>query len=332
MRKKFLRPLICLAAGLAAYFAVAWITAPKPDATRFGATFSIMYSEEMGLDWRETFTALLDDLRIREFRIPLYWNRIEKEQGAYSWEETDWLVAEAEKRGAKLTLVVGRKTPRWPDCHEPQWVWDLDEKNKQQLTLRLIREEVARYKGSPAVTRWQVENEPLFDFGLCPPPDRGFLKEEVAAVRTADDRPVMVTDSGELSTWMRTAPLADTLGFSLYRRVYNPRLGYLFWPITPRYYSDHMAFVRLLTPVREIFISELQAEPWFNKPFKDTSLEEQYLSMDVARFTSNVAFARRTGADTVYLWGPEWWYWLKTRGEEGFWEAAKPLFRATISL
>jgi len=37
----------------------------------FGATFSKKYAQSLGLDWRAAFTAALDDLGIRRFRIRL---------------------------------------------------------------------------------------------------------------------------------------------------------------------------------------------------------------------------------------------------------------------
>jgi len=44
-----------------------------------GVTFSWKYSEELGLDWREVYTAMLDDLGVRKVRLPAYWDHIEAE-------------------------------------------------------------------------------------------------------------------------------------------------------------------------------------------------------------------------------------------------------------
>ena len=39
--------------------------------------------------------------------------------------------------------------------------------------------------------------------------------------------------------------------------------------------------------------------------------------------------ARRVGFSEAYLWGVEWWYWLKeTKGEPAVWDTARELFRA----
>jgi len=51
-------------------------------------------------------------------------------------------------------------------------------------------------------------------------------------------------------------------------------------------------------------------------------------TMDIDRFRKNVAFARSTGLDEFYLWGGEWWYWMKTKNNRPeFWEEAKLLLR-----
>lgn len=311
--------------GFAAYFALVLRYNPPADrAVRFGVTFSVKYAEKLGLDWREAYLATLDDLGVRTLRIPVYWDRVERERGSYDWSEVDWMLDEAATRGADVLLVVGRKVPRWPECHEPGWADSLPQAEKDRRLMDFLAEEVRHFSGSAAVTRWQVENEPLFLFGECPPPDRELLKKEVDLVRALDDRPVVITDSGELSTWLRTSTIADTLGISMYRLVWNKHLGFLFWPLTPRYYSERIGFIRPL--VDDVIISELQAEPWFGRPFDETPIAEQYETMDIARFRGNVDFSRRTGASEVYLWGVEWWLWLRGQGNPAFTDEARSLF------
>jgi len=33
--------------------------------------------------------------------------------------------------------------------------------------------------------------------------------------------------------------------------------------------------------------------------------------MNLEQFKKNIEFAQKTGFDTIYLWGAEWWHWLK---------------------
>jgi hypothetical protein len=51
--------------------------------------------------------------------------------------------------------------------------------------------------------------------------------------------------------------------------------------------------------------------------------------MNPEHLRENLAFVQRTGFDEAYLWGVEWWYWLKeTQGEPSMWEEGKKAFSA----
>lgn len=291
-----------------------------------GVTFSKIYAEDLGLDWKAAYIATLDDLGARRLRIPAYWTDIEPVQGAYDFSVVDWQLAEAGKRDVKVILAVGRKLPRWPECHVPRWAEKLDEQVVQSRILKVVEATVKRYAGDPAVAVWQVENEPFFDFGVCPKFDEAFLKKEIALVRSLDKtRPVMITESGELSTWVPGARLADIVGISTYRVVWNKLTGYFFWPITPQVYRQRASVIRPM--VENIIISELQGEPWTTGPIVQLPIARQLELLDADRLRSNVVFARRMGMDEAYLWGIEWWYWLKLNGFPELWDAAKEIFR-----
>jgi len=78
---------------------------------------------------------------------------------------------------------------------------------------------------------------------------------------------------------------------------------------------------------KSVICVELQAEPWGSKLLQDVSLEEQQKTMDLRKFKENVDFARNTGLSEFYLWGAEWWYWLKEKKNmPEIWEEAKKLF------
>lgn len=290
----------------------------------FGATFSTKYAEQLGLDWREAYAAMLDDLGVKKLRIPAYWDDIEPEPGTFDFSDVDWQVRQAASRGATVILAVGMKLPRWPECHIPEWAKALDDGARMERTIEMLRAVVAHFAKEPAVVAWQVENEPLFDFGECPPPDRDALKREIAEVRAMDDRPIIVTESGELSTWVRTASLADILGISTYRSVWNRYVGYFYWPVTPLYYSKRAAAISTL--VDRIIITELQAEPWAPGPITDLDIEHQLGFMNPRELEKNLSFVRRAGFPEVYLWGVEWWYWLKEKGHPEMWQAADRVF------
>jgi len=84
--------------------------------------------------------------------------------------------------------------------------------------------------------------------------------------------------------------------------------------------------VRFVTR-RQVFIHELQAEPWADRSILDVPLEEQLNRFNSETLNNNISFAKKVNLDPVYLWGLEWWYWLKIRHRApGLWEAAGNAF------
>ncbi|MDP3985603.1 MAG: beta-galactosidase [bacterium] len=302
-----------------------------PPKITFGVTFSPSYATNLGLDWRKTYLALLDDMQVRNFRLPAYWEDIELNPDEFYFDDLDWMINEAQAHDAKIILAVGFRLPRWPECHAPAWAHELPEAERRQRILKMMRTVVERYQNSPAIVAWQVENEPLLEFfGVCPTPDREFLKQEVSLVRALDKRPIMVTESGELSTWLRTVGISDYLGISMYRVSWNPYLGYIFYPLSPGFYRHRAKVVRPFT--KKIIVTELQAEPWVIQGILNTPLDEQFRSMNATRLVDNINFVSRAGFSEVYFWGVEWWYWLKEKkGNTEFWDIGKAIFKSENS-
>lgn len=294
---------------------------------KWGVAFSKPFSINMGLDWRETYTAILDDLRPQSLRLPIYWTDVEERDGEYNFEDYDWMVEEAANRDIDLILVVGRKLPRWPECHEPEWVKRAGITERNEELLKYISSAVMRYKDKPNIYAWQVENEPFLPFGECPGLDVELLDSEIALVRALDAaHPIIITDSGELSIWTRAYKRADIFGTTMYRVVWSDTLGHIKYPLPPKFFWLKANLVRLFYPEKPIIVSELQAEPWGSKLIFETPLEEQALSMNIAQFRDNIQYARDVGFPEVYLWGAEWWYWMKEKHQRPeFWEEAKEI-------
>lgn len=293
----------------------------------YGVSFNTEYALYLGLDIKESFNKILDDWHFKYIRLSAQWNLIEKTKGRYDWNDLDWMMDSVAKRNAKVVLVVGHKTPRWPECHFPGWIDATSHSSHQLDLLSFIATVVARYKNHPALEVWQVENEPFLRFGDCKSISSQQLKEEIALVKELDSlHSIMITDSGELSLWRRTAKRADLFGTTLYRVVWSKTFGYWSydWILSPLAYT-----ARLWLNGRSVntsYITELQAEPWIpNKPLAETPLAEQFRSMSLNRLKSNVDFAARTGMPRAYLWGAEWWLWLEGRGVYDFSDYVKGL-------
>ncbi len=294
----------------------------------YGVTFSKDFAIHLGLDWKETYLALLDDVKVKNLRIPSYWTEVEMQKNNYNFKDLDWQIDEAGSRNAKIILTVGQKQPRWPECHIPEWAKNLDKAEKEKELLEMIGMIVERYRENKAIARWQVENEPFLPFGDCPAFDDDFLDREIELVRSLDNsRPIVISDSGELGTWYSAGKKADILGTTLYRIVWDKHLGYVKYPISSFAYRIKAAIIMLLTGVQKIIIVELQAEPWGPKMIIETPLEEQYRSMGLDQFKNNIEYVKKVEFSEAYLWGAEWWYWLKTKqNDDRIWNEARNIF------
>ena len=291
-----------------------------------GVTFSKRYAEDIGLDWRRAYLSALDDLNIKKVRIPVYWDWVEPQEGEYNFDDVDWQLDEAKKRGVDVILVIGQKVPRWPECYVPDWIGDDDKKRKTKL-LVLLDTIVERYKNREEVKYWQVENEPFLRFGICPAIDSELLDSEIDLVRSKDpSRKIMVTDSGELSTWIPAAKRADIFGTTMYRNVYKEGWGYYKYPLGPTFFRFKRWLIENFAEQDDPVVIELQAEPWIAGWTTNAPLEEQFKSMTEDKLRENIEYAKASDFSEVYLWGVEWWYWLREHKDYPYvWEEAKEI-------
>jgi hypothetical protein len=301
---------------------------PSPP-LRFGVTFSTKQARGLGLDWQEVYRALLQDLGVKKLRLIVYWDEVEPSRNHFDFREVDWQVREAQAAGASVIMTLGRKVPRWPECFEPSWAGSLSELEKQAEIIELIGTVVARYRGSEAVSMWQLENEPLLAFGVCPAFDADFLAREEATLRLLDSRPILITDSGELNSWLGAAAYGDMLGTTMYRTVFSSRTQQLFHYdyLFPAWLYRLKARLVYLLRGHTVLISELQGEPWGRAPIHLLTPEERAASFDAERFEEIARFAQRTQLSEAYWWGVEYWYWEKVvHHNPSFWESARMLF------
>jgi len=306
-----------------------WSVDDQPQVV--GASFIPDYAASLGLDPKQTLHAMLDDLPIKHIRLTSYWSDMEPQPGVFDFSQLDWEMAMAEKSGAKVTLSVGLRQPRWPECHEPDWAYS-DEEWQADLTS-FIKQIVNRYKTSPALESYQVENEYFLQgFGTCTDFDRDRLVAETKLVRKLDPlHPVVINRSNNSLGVAIGAPTPDTYGISIYKRVWSTAIHrYLEYP-QPAWYYAFVAGVQKLWNGRETIAHEIQAEAWppHGQPIIETSLAEQNKSMDAGRLASRFQYARDTGLRQVYMWGAEYWYYRDVKlHDPSLWNVAKTEFTA----
>lgn len=304
----------------------------------FGVTFSRAYAEEdLGLEASAVLKEALDDLKIRRFRIPAYWNRLERERGVWSFDELDRDISEIEKRDGKIILAIGQKLPRWPECWIPKWAEELSGDERRTAVLNYIDVVMHRYSSKPAIIGWQIENEARFAYGLCPDPDRELLRDEIRLARRLEielnpnakiARPVSTTESGELSTWTSFWREVNSIGVSVYRVIKNPIVGlWHYWFIPPTFYERKAGLLQRLG-LQNVYVSEFQMEPWNTKPLRDSNLDEQFETFNLRQMKENFAFAKELRLSPIDFWGLEWWYWMKEKKKHPeFWKEAKGFWK-----
>lgn len=302
----------------------------SPDT--FGVSFAPRYARELGLDPQETYLDILENLKVKNLRLAAYWDEIEPFDSAqgrpFHFEDLDWYINQAQKHQAQVILAVGYKLPRWPECRTPSWLNTADLSYLRERQLKMVEVVIRLYNQNSTISAFQIENEPLLTFGICPPPDKQFLIDELKLVRSLTKKPIIITDSGELTPWIAPMKLSDILGTTLYRKVYDQTWGDIYYPIPAWWYRLKSEIIRkLFAPQNQkTIIAELQTEIWAGQPIMEIPLEEQLRRFPIDQFKHTINYARRTGFDEFYLWGIEWWYYLAQNGHPEYLKYAKNLF------
>lgn len=295
-----------------------------------GVTFSQKEAQVYGNNWQKNYLALLDELHFKHLRIMAYWDVTEPQPGQYDFSQTDWMIEQAKARGAHVTLVVGQRQPRYPECFYPSWLNKNDPAAVRWAVNQYITATAAHYRNEPAIEDYQLENEFLLTvFGTCPKANLSSraLQTELKTLQAADvAKPVVVTASDEFGLPV-FGPTGDIFGLSLYKTVWNPitHHGYFTYP-QPSWFNWWRAAVVWQARGSEARVHELQAEPWGPVANQDLSEAEAAKSMNPDKLRRILAYAERSKIKRIDLWGAEWWYWEKTqRGNAAMWDAVQAL-------
>ncbi|MBA3757659.1 hypothetical protein H0X09_02240 [Candidatus Saccharibacteria bacterium] len=315
-----------------------YINKHKSEPLVFGTTFISNYAESFGLDPKQTMAAILGDLEIKRIRLVSYWKEIEASQGTYDFTELDWQFAMASTYGAKVSLAVGLRQPRWPECHEPKWALAMEKKEWQPRLYDYMGAVVNRYKSHPALAEYQLENEFFMTvFGECRDFDRNRLVEEFKMVKRLDsNHPVAISRSNNWIGLPVGKPTPDVFGISVYKRVWDKNITkrYFEYPLPAWFYAMLAGGGEIVTG-KSMFLHELQAEPWTPRDLyiTNTPVEEQFKSMNSERMKTRIEYGKATGMRTLDLWGAEWWYWLKQKkGDSSVWDVvAQEVNKAKLS-
>lgn len=295
-----------------------------------GTTFISDYAKSFNLSPEDTLKAIFSDLGIKKIRFVSYWKHIEPTPGTYDFSGLDWQFEMAKKYNAKVSLAIGLRQPRWPECHEPKWA-DISAPEAQwkpQL-YKYITAVVERYKNHPSLDSYQLENEFFMEvFGECKNFDRNRLVEEFELVKKLDSKHKVVISRS--NNWVGIPvgdPTPDQFGISVYKRVWDATVTkrYFEYPLPAWFYGSLAGWGEILTG-KDMIIHELQAEPWTPNGLEipQTSVNEQFRSMNAERMKDRIKYATDTGMREINLWGAEWWYWLMAaKDDDSVWVVVK---------
>ncbi len=295
---------------------------------KYGVSFIPDYARYYELSPEETLDAFIDELNIRHFRLVSYWKNMEREPGKYDFSELDWQFRKIEAVNGTVSLAIGLRQPRWPECHMPQWAMNEPKEVWYPQLKEFMGKVIDRYKNSPALDSYQLENEFFLSaFGECTDFDRDRLVDEYNFVKSKDQtHEVIISRSNNAVGLPLGKPRPDRFGISVYKRVWDKTLTkrYFEYPFPAWFYGFLAGATEILTG-RDMIIHELQTEPWPpDIGIKEASIAEQNKSLDAKRLIDRLEYGRATGMREIDLWGAEMWYWRKVKlGDSSLWDAAK---------
>ncbi|MHB8587464.1 MAG: glycoside hydrolase 5 family protein [Candidatus Dormibacteraceae bacterium] len=327
---------MCLAAAALLLGSEVWPQA-KPTAPLVGFSYSPLISQEANRVPAQDLAILLDATDPDLVRLPVYWESVEPTPDSLDFSSVDELldVVEAHdqvaSRPTRVVLTIGARNFLYPELHEPAWAAPRRQPHLNDLqTAAAYRSyfdgSLMRYRSSPLLYAWQVENEPLDYVGNVSTGDDQIkvaeLSWEIAEAHLLDPGHEVVTTS--FDGWNVTVDI-----FQLYASPVLALLGgypsghpgeslaagdalgldvYIDGPSTPlRFTNPDLRSVWKQQAIdfwasqargqgKQLWLAEMQAQPW--------SKSQGYTP---ANLVASAMDYRQEPLQVVLLWGVETW-------------------------
>lgn len=308
-------------------------TPPPPLA---GFSFSPVTSIEADRDPASDLAELLADTQPDVVRLPIYWELVEPQPDQLDFSSVDSLldaVAEHDRSAAvqtKVILTVGARNFMYPELHVPAWAGAQGQPGLGQAQAgaeyrAYFDTSIARYRASPLLYAWQVENEPLDYVPTGMPGDDRIGQQQLAwemdevhaldpqhqAVTTTYNglntlvdmlelwAPQAVTHAGTVGHPEAALGIGDALGLDVYidgpsvplRHVAPTGLRLAWKQQTVAFWAG-----RAQAAGKSVWLTEVQAQPW-----------DAHGTFGPADLVASAGSYRQEDLGVVLLWGVETW-------------------------
>jgi hypothetical protein len=332
-----LKRLLCLVGVALLLGSETWPpSAPSPPLAGF--SFSPLTSIWAHRDQVQDLTLLLDATNPDLVRLHIYWETVQPEPGRLDFAGVDSLIAAIARHNAvartqtRVVLTVGARNFLYPELHEPAWAGPRRQPylNDAQIGTAYRTYFVAsvnRYRASPMLYAWQVENEPLDYVGNSSTGDDQIkvaqLSWEIAEVHTLDPAHKAVTTTFDgwnvavdmmqlytpdllyrLGGWPQGHPEdalvgSDALGLDLYVDGPSTPLRFTSPGLRAEWKEQAVGFwaARAHSMGKDLWLSEMQAQPWSTSPGRVTASDLVDTAVDY----------RQEDIQVVLLWGVDTW-------------------------
>jgi hypothetical protein len=312
-----------------------WPQAP-PAPPLAGFSYSPLISQNAGRDPVQDLSRLLAATDPDVVRLPVYWEAVQPAPDVLDFGSVDELldVVDVHNETApiktRVVLTVGARNFLYPELHEPLWAGP-----RQQPDLGLAQSgaayrayfdaSITRYRGSPLLYAWQVENEPLdyvgnvlTGFDKITPDQLAWEVDEVhrldpnhqAVITTYDGMnatvdmiqlwvPQLLGGFGPYGHPEGALRAGDALGLDLYvdgpsisfRHVTTMNLRVVWKEQAVSFWAD-----RASSQGKDLWLAEMQAQPWGDSgTFSPQDLVESATDY------------RQEPLQVVLMWGVDTW-------------------------
>jgi hypothetical protein len=314
-----------------------WPKTPPPPPLA-GFSFSPLTSTWAGRDPAQDLARLVDATDPDLVRLPVYWETVQPAPDQLDFSSVDSLLAVIAKHNTvaanptRVVLTIGARNFLYPELHEPAWAGArtqpyLNEVQSGTAYRTYFDSSIVRYRGSPLLYAWQVENEPLDYVGNSVTGDDQIkvaqLSWEIAevhrldpahkAVTTTFDGWNVVVDMMQLYTpsllyqlggWPQGHPedallASDALGLDLYVDGPSTPLRFTSPDLRAEWKEQAVSFwaARAHSMGKDLWLAEMQAQPWSSSPGR----------FGPSDLIASAVDYRQDQLQVVLLWGVDTW-------------------------